>query len=141
MNIKHPDGYWVQQLTDEDTRDLLDILVSKKKQKKFKKTTKYLRTETDITITYESIKQHCYLTYAEDTLVITDYKISGGHSYMDFYEFMIEKFGEDYATDFIAYANEFIANNPENNWSKRLVNVKKAIPAILDSHTHNIHND
>ena len=141
MNEKHPNGYWVQKLTDEDIRDLLDILVSKKKNKKFKKVLKQERTDTTITIQYESIKYHSYLTYAEDILVITDYKINGGHSYMDFYEFMIEKFGEEYANDFIEFADGYIVNNPEDRWSARFEKIKKAMPAIIDSHTHNLHND
>ena len=43
MKIKHPEGYWVQQLTDENISDLLDILVSKKKNKKFKKVLEQMR--------------------------------------------------------------------------------------------------
>ena len=141
MNNKRPNGYWVQQLTDANIADLLEIVVSKKKTKKFKKVIKQTRTDDTISILYESKKINCYLTYAEDRLIINDYKIQGGHSYMDFYEFMIETFGEAYADDFMVYANDFIAQNPEDKWSNRLKNVIAAMPAIVDSHKHNTHNE
>ena len=120
MNKKHPNGYWVQQLTDENIRDLLDIIVSTKKTKKFKKVLKQTITEDTITIKYHSIKTNCYLSYAEDILEIKDYKISGRHPYTMYYEFMIDLFGEEYAEDFLQYAEEYIANNPEDIWSQRL---------------------
>ena len=141
MQTKHPNGYWVQQLTDEQIRDLLDILVSKKKVRKFKKVINQTRTNNSISILYEATKLNTWLTYAEGRVEIEDYKISGGHSYIDFYEFMIENFGEEYANDLIAHADKFIEENPEYKWSVRYKNIKKAVPAMLDSHNHNMHND
>lgn len=141
MELKHPEGFWVQQLTDENTRDLLDILVSKKKNKKFKKVLEQRRNNKEISIKYYSIKTNCYLGYAEDILTINDYKISGGHSYIDFFEFMIELFGEEYANDLIAFAETYIAEELNDKWSKRFEKLKSAVPAMLDSHNHNIHND
>lgn len=142
MTIKHPNGYWVQKLTDENTRDLLDLIVSTKKTKKFKKIFNYSRTDDAITIKYESIKLHNYLTYSDDTLIITDYKISGQHPYTLYYEFMIGLFGEDYANDFLAYAEEYIANCQEDDsWGKRLNKIKVAIPAIVDSYNHSANNE
>ena len=141
MKLKQQEGYWTQQLTDENLRDLLDILVSKKKNKKFKKVLEQKRTEEEISIKYYSMKTNSYLTYSEDTLIINDYKISGGHSYIDFFEFMIELFGEDYANDLIAYAEQYISEEHNDNWSRRFEKLINAIPAMVDSHKHNIHND
>lgn len=141
MELKHTEGYWIQQLTDENLRDLLDILVSKKKNKKFKKVLEQRRTENEISIKYYSTRTNSYLTYAEDTLTINDYKISGGHSYIDFFEFMIELFGDDYANDLIEYAEKYIAEENINAWSRRYEKLIPAIPAMVDSHKHNIHND
>ena len=141
MNKKHPNGYWVQKLTDENARDLLDMIVATKKTKKFKKVWKQERTDDKITIIYQSVKLHSYLSYAEDTLEITDYKISGQHPYTMYYEFMIDLFGEEYAEDFLQYADEYIANNPEDKWSQRLVKIKNAIPAIVDSYKHSTNNE
>lgn len=141
MELKHPEGYWVQQLTDENTRDLLDILVSKKKNKKFKRVLEQRRNNKEISIKYYSIKTNCYLSYAEDILTINDYKISGGHSYIDFFEFMIELFGEEYANDLIAFAENYIAQDHNDNWSRRFEKLISAVPAMLDSHNHNTHND
>ena len=141
MEVKHPEGYWIQQLKDENISDLLDILVSKKKVRKFKKVLKQERTEKEITILYEARKLNTYLTYAEGSVSMTDYKITGGHSYIDFYEFMIENFGDEYVNDLLAHADKFILENPEDKWAVRFKNIKKAVPAILDSHNHNIHND
>lgn len=142
MNKKHPNGYWVQQLTDDNTRDLLDSIVATKKTKKFKKVLKQTKTDDSITIQYSSIKKNCYLNYAEDTLVITDYKISGQHPYTLYYEFMIGLFGEEYANDFMVYADAYLANCTEDDvWAKRLVKIKDAIPAIVDSYNHSANNE
>ena len=141
MNIKHPNGYWVQQLTDEDVNELLSTIVARKKTKKFKKVNSQKRTSDTITIVYSSTYLHRYLTYAEDTLVINDYKISGQHPYTFYYEFMISLFGEEYANDFLAYAENYITENPEDNWAKRLIKIKDAIPAIVDSVAHSDNNE
>jgi len=141
MNKRHPNGYWVQKLSDENARDLLDLIVSSKKNKKFKKVLKQTRTDDEITIQYCSTKTHCYLSYAEDTLKINDYKISGQHPYTIYYEFMINLFGEEYANDFLAYADEFIAENPDHYWTTRLQKIKVAIPAIVDSYNHSANNE
>ena len=141
MDLKHPEGYWVQQLTDDNIRDLLDIIVSSKKFKKFKKVISQERTENMVSILYASIKTNCYLNYCEDKLIINDYKISGQHPYLLYYEFMINLFGEEYANDFLAYAENYIAENPEDKWSTRLEKIKVAIPAIVDSYNHSLKNE
>lgn len=140
METKHADGYWVQQLSDNQAKELLKILTAKKESKKFKRIITFNRTENLITIFYESKRVKRYLSYAEDTLKIQDYKISGGHSYITFFEYMIQLFGEEYAEDLLAYADKYIAEN-DDTWSKRLVTIKNAIPAIVDSYKHNQHND
>jgi hypothetical protein len=141
MQTTHPKGYWVQQLTDDQIRDLLEILVSKKKVRKFNKVINQTRTDDSISIFYTATKLNSWLTYAEGKVLIEDYKISGGHSYIDFYEFMIENFGEEYANDLLAHADKFMEENPEDKWAARYKNIKKAVPAMLDSHNHNMHND
>ncbi|MBR4999288.1 MAG: hypothetical protein IKY10_05345 [Clostridia bacterium] len=141
MSKIHPNGYWVQKLTDDNVRDLLDLVVSTKKTKKFKKVLKQTKTEDTISILYCSTKINCYLSYAEDNLTINDYKISGQHPYTLYYEFMINLFGEEYANDFLAYANAYIEEQPDDKWAIRLKKIKDAIPAIVDSYNHNETNE
>ena len=71
MNAQHPTGYWVQQLTDEDIERILQILVSKKKSKIFKKIIFIQRNSTEVIVTYESKRTNCYLTYAENHLQLS----------------------------------------------------------------------
>lgn len=141
MNKKHPEGYWVQKLSDEQVWNLLYTLVSKKANRRFSKVLNYDRKDNIITINYCSHKTNCYLTYAEDSLIITDYKIGGRHPYMPYYEFMIDLFGDEYADDFLVYADEYIEKNPNEVWSSRLKKIKDAIPALLESYHHNLNND
>ena len=141
MELNHANGYWVSQLTDENVKDLLAILTSKKKNKKFRNIIKQERTTEEISILYYSTVTNRYLTYKEDTLRINDFKISGGHSYIDFFEFMIELFGEEYANDFLLYIEQYIAEGHTDNWTKRFIKLKDAVPAIIDSFKHNTNND
>ena len=141
METKHQAGYWVHQLSDNQIAELLEILVSKKKARKFVRVLQKTKAPDSITLLYEGKRLDTYYTYTEALVTLSDYKISGGHSYIDFYEYMIEHFGEEYADDFINYADNFIAENPEDKWSLRLAKVQKAIPAMLDSHSHTMHND
>lgn len=141
MKQKHENGYWVNKLTDEDVKELFEILISKKKNLKFNGVHTITRGSESLAVLYLAKKTNVYSCNPEHNSVVSDFKISGGLAYLDFYEYMIEKFGEEYADDLLSYIDNIVESNSEDQWSKRLKNVKKAIPAIIDSHTHSQHND
>ncbi len=141
MNTKYTEGYWVNQLSDEEIKELFEILISKKKNLKFNGVHKITRGKESLSVLFVAKKTNVYSSNPEHTSLVSDFKITGGLAYLDFYEFMIEKFGEEYSDELLNYIDSVIDANPEDTWSKRLKNVKKAIPAIIDSHTHSQHND
>ena len=141
MEINHPNGYWVQQLTDENIDELFEILISKKKNLKFKKVHTVTRNEESLTVCYVAKKINGYFGNPEHNSEVYDFKITGGLAYLDFYEYMIEKFGNEYSDELVAFIDNLIETNPNDVLAKRLKNVKKAIPAIIESYTHNQHND
>lgn len=131
MNKKHPNGYWVQQLTDEKIEELLRKLLTTS-TKKFKRIINQERTDDAIAIKCCSTKTKSYFTYAESNLVITDYKVVGNNSNTKFYEYMIETFGKAYAKDLIVYIDRYIAQNPDDALSTRLASIKTKIPAMVE---------
>lgn len=141
MKQKHPEGFWSNQLTDEQVKELTKQLVSKKPKIDFSSVAKITRTDDAILVEYDALRNDCFFRYTCGNCKITDFKLSGGLNYMVFYEFMVELFGEEYVNDFYAYADEYIKNNPAEKWTVRLKNFKTAMPAILDSVQHSNKNE
>ena len=142
MNKRHPNGYWVQKLTDENTKDLLDLIVSTQKTKKFKEIFQQTKTDNSIIIKYVSINLHSYWKYSEGTLVITDYAISGQHPYTLYSKFMAKLFGEEYVNDFLDYANEYLANAEEDNLIiKKLRKNQNEMSSILNQLNNSTNNE
>jgi len=141
MNKKHPAGFWANQLTDDQVKELTKILISKKPKISFSKVANITRENNEINIIYEALRNNCFFRYMEGNCKITDFKLSGGLNYVAFYEYMIEKFGEAYVDDFYIYAEDYMKNNPDEMWSKRLQKLTKAMPAILDSVQHSNKNE
>lgn len=141
MNKKHPNGYWINQLSEENISELLYRLTSFKKDKKFKRVINQTKTDDCITINYCSTRTDRYFTHTENTLTIRDYEIDRKHSCLIFYDYMIELFGEVYAKDALKFVNEFISNNPEGLWSTRFKNLKTKIPEMVEKHTATTDNN
>lgn len=131
--MKHENGYWVKQLTDEKAEELLKLLVSQRENKEFLKVVSIKRTDDEISIVYASKRAKSYITYCENNFKIKDYEISGSVLVSQFAKFMIEEFGEEYADDFVKHANKTIKENPEQAASKRLAKTVKVIPDFVES--------
>ena len=133
MENKHAEGYWASQLTDEQITRLLIKLTSKSKIKEFKKIVNIKRYENRIEVKYVIHYLHRYIAFDEGTVIIEDFKIKGSSSHSPFYAFMVNLFGKDYTDDFIAYADDFIANNEEDKWSQKLVKYKELALETLNT--------
>ncbi len=130
MENTHVNGYWVSKLTDENILEIVKRLTADKPTKKFVQILKIKRTEDSVEVLYESKKLKSYLTYAETTVCLNDYKVSGVNKLSVYAEAMIEILGEDYAKDFLTYAEQYIAENPDDPTSKKLT---KAIQEITQN--------
>ena len=124
---------WIKRISDEMVEELIRKYLSANKTRFFKKMLKISRTENVITATY-SMKVKAYMSYAEKTIHISDYKIAGIASETVLPEFMVENFGEEYARDFVEYAKDYIKNNPETHYAKRLMKVIEKIPSMIEKY-------
>lgn len=131
--MKHENGYWVKQLTDEKAEELLKSLVSQRENKQFLKVVSIKRTDEEISIVYASKRPKTYITYCENNFKIKDYEISGSVLVNQFAKFMIEEFGEEYADDFVNRAKTTIKENPESAPAKRLAKTIKLIPEYVEN--------
>lgn len=142
MNKQHNEGFWVNQLTEEDVKQLMETLMEKKKNTKFKYVHKQEKKDNKLLVTYVAKRTDVYSSNPECHATLEDFKISGGLSYLDYFQFMIETFGEEYADDLLQHIDNYIEAGNEDVWATtRLPKIKAAVPAMLDSHTHNQHND
>lgn len=131
MAKKHPNGYWVQQLTDKHIHELLLILSSTNPLKKFNRVLNQTRTNDSIKINYCSVRTDRYFTHYENNLLITDYEVDRKHSHLRFYDYMIGLFGESYAKDLLTFADEYISENPEGYYTTQLKKLKTTIPSMI----------
>ena len=106
--MKHENGYWIKQLTNEKAEELLKLLVSQRENKEFLKIVNIKRTDEEISILYASKRSKSYIKYCENNFKIKDYEISGSILVSQFAKFMIEEFGEEYANDFLEHSNKTI---------------------------------
>lgn len=138
MNRKHPEGYWVKQLTDDQIKELAIKLLSK--NEKFSRIDKPKRKETEIEVKYHYEKTNAYWRSHDSTLTISDFDVTGKvHSNAKFYEFMISALDEEYAEELINYLEDKIENmNQDLNKVKGLVKFKANLKASLQHHETSI---
>ena len=127
--MKHENGYWVKQLTDEKAEELLKSLVSQRENKQFLKVVSIKRTDEEISIVYASKRPKTYITYCENNFNIKDYEISGSVLVNQFAKFMIEEFGDD----FTKHAKKSIKENPEAASSKRFAKAIELVPEYIEN--------
>lgn len=138
MSTKHPAGYWINQLSDEQIEKLAIRILSK--NEKFNKIGTIKREESHIIVNYHYEKINAYLRCRESTITISDFSLSGKvHSDCRFYEFMIETLGNEYAEELLEYLEKAIADmNQDISVVKGLINFKNNIEEDLQHHENNI---
>lgn len=124
MNKKHPEGYWANQLSDEQIQKLTIKLSSK--NEKFKKIDYIQRKDSQIVVKFYFEKTNTYLRCREATITINDFSLTGKiHSNFKFYQFMIDTFGNEYAEDLIEHLEETVQNmNQDLHSVKTLIKFK-----------------
>ena len=126
-------GRWVKQINDEMVEELLKLMFTTDKLKSFKKILKITRKENEITVLV-GLNVKSYMSYAEKTITISDFKVFGTAAEATFPEFMIKHFGEEYANEFLAYAEDYVNKNAEQPYAKRLAKVIDKIPSMVEKY-------
>ena len=133
MDKKHPEGYWVGQLTDEQIKELAITLLSK--HEKFNKIDKPKREGTHIVVKYHYEKTNAYWRSHDSTLKISDFDLVGKvHSDAKFYETMINFLGNEYAEDLVEYLeNKIQTMNQDLSKVKSLLKFKSNLETDLQN--------
>lgn len=134
---KNNNGRWIKQLSDEMIEELLKQVFTSNKIKSFKKILKITRKESEITVFF-SLNVKSYMSYAEKTVKISDFKMSTTSAETLYPEFMIKNFGEEYANEFLSYAKDYLEEDKETPYAKRLTKVVDKIPAMVEKHQEDV---
>ncbi len=133
MEQKHPVGYWVNQLTDEQIEELTKLILTD--NEKFSKMEDPKRKETCIKVKYHYNKTNAYLHCRESELTITDFELTGKiHSDSKFYNFMIDCLGSEYAEELANYLEEKIQTlNQDLTKVRALIKFQENLKADLQN--------
>ena len=132
MNTKHPEGYWVNQLSDENILTIAKKLLSE--NEKFIKIDQVKKLKDKITTKLHYEKTNTYLRIRDAEITINDFEVRGKiHTSSKFYTYMIDLFGNDYAIDLIEHLEELISSlEKDTSHKKGLINFKNKIEDNLN---------
>jgi len=138
MKKKHPEGYWANQLSDEQIQHLAIKLSSK--NEKFKKIDYIQRKDSQVVVKFYYEKTNTYLRCKDATITINDFSLTGKiHSDFKFYQFMIDSLGNEYADDLINYLEKTIQNMNEDLRSvKSLIKLKNDLEDNLQQNENTL---
>ena len=124
MDKKHPEGYWIHQLTDEDLEIVLKNITENNKNALFIKMLEKTKTEKGFTIKYQGKRLHCYLSNLDPTIEFYDFKSNNSRASTHLVKHMIDRFGVEYIDEFIEQVDEYAKTCPENAWTKHYTKLK-----------------
>lgn len=127
MDKKHPEGFWVNQLTDQQLDELLQLINKNNKNVIYKSILKKENKKNGFKITYHLKRLHCYISYTETSVELHDFSISKNSALKQYVDYMTDLFGEDYIADLNSYVENLIINKPEDKSIPSLLKIKESI--------------